>query len=126
MREREGELRERGIAIVLVSFAPPPLASRWQSETGFDWPILLDPERRLYRSFGLAAPILTAWHPKMFLYYLRLLLRGRRLMPVRQNPYQLGGDFLLDAQGVFLLAHRSRDPLDRPRLEEIFAASSLS
>jgi hypothetical protein len=113
LREHEAELQARGIAIVLISFANPKLARRWQEVTGFTYPLFLDPERKAYSAFGLGASVLAAWHPKMFLYYFRLLAQGRRLMPVRENPYQLGGDFLIDSQGVVLLAHPSVEPSDR-------------
>ncbi|WP_395095221.1 AhpC/TSA family protein [Armatimonas sp.] len=82
---------------------------------------LLDPKRPAYTAFGLGSSVLAAWHPKMFLYYFRLLAKGRKLMPVRGNPYQLGGDFLIDQQGIVLFAHPSDDPADRPSISEILS-----
>ncbi len=106
---------------MLVSFASPELAAHWQEATHFPFPLLLDPERRAYAAFGLGSSVLAAWHPKMFLYYFRLLAKGRKLMPVKGDPYQLGGDFLIDQQGMILLAHPSDDPADRPLVSEILS-----
>ena len=77
--------------------ANPELARHWQE--AFPFPLFLDQERRAYAAFGLGSSVLTAWHLKMFLYYFRLLAKGRKLMPVKGDPYQLGGNFLLGAQG---------------------------
>lgn len=111
--------------MVLISFASPELARHWQEATQFPFPLFLDPERRAYKAFGLGTSVLAAWHPRMFLYYFRLLAKGRKLMPVRGNPYQLGGDFLLDAHGEIRLAYPSADPADRPPLSELLAAVPL-
>ena len=81
--------------MVLISFASPELARHWQEATPFPFPLFL------------------------------LLAKGRKLMSVRGNPYQLGGDFLLDAHGEIRLAYPSADPADRPPLSEILAAVPL-
>lgn len=105
--------------MVLISFAKPELAQTWRTATAFPFPLLLDPERRAYAAFGLRSSVVAAWHPKMFLYYFRLLARGRKLMPVRDDPYQLGGDFLLDRTGQILLGKASEEPTDRPTLVQL-------
>ncbi len=97
----------------------------WQEATQFPFPMLLDPEHRAYAAFGLGSSVLAAWHPKMFLYYFRLLAKGRKLMPVKGDPYQLGGDFLIDQQGMVLFAHPSDDPTDRPSVSELLALGTI-
>jgi AhpC/TSA antioxidant enzyme len=122
LRDHQEELQARGVEVVLISFATPELARHWQEATLFPFPMFLDPERRAYAAFGLGSSVLAAWHPRMFWYYFRLLAKGRRLMPVKGDPYQLGGDFLLDAQGSVQLAYPSADPADRPPFSQILAA----
>jgi AhpC/TSA antioxidant enzyme len=119
LRDKKAEFAKQGIAIVLVSFAEVELAQHWQEATGSPFLMLLDPERRAYTAFGLGSSVWAAWHPKMFLYYFRLLARGRKLMPVKGDPYQLGGDFLIDQQGRVRFAHPSGDPADRPSVSEL-------
>ncbi|MBB6054030.1 hypothetical protein HNQ39_005877 [Armatimonas rosea] len=117
-------MKARGIEVVLVSFATPELARYWQEATQFPFSMFLDPERRAYSAFGLGSSVLAAWHPKMFWYYFRLLAKGRKLMPIKGDPYQLGGDFLLDTKGSVRLAYPCAEPADRPPLSEILAAVS--
>lgn len=124
MRDHQAELQAHGIAVVLISFATPELARHWQEATQAPFPLYLDPERHAYAAFGLGSSVWAAWHPKMFLYYFKLLAKGRRLMPVKGDPYQLGGDFLVDARGGVQLAYPSADPADRPPLSEILAQAS--
>ena len=54
-------------------------------------------------------------------HYLKLILRGEKLLPVQGDPHQLGGDFVVDAAGIIRLAHRSKDPVDRPPVEKLLA-----
>ena len=119
MRDQKAAFDAQKIGIVLVSFAAPELAAHWQDATQFPFPLLLDPERRAYKAFGLGSSVLAAWHPKMFLYYFRLLAKGRKLMPVKGDPYQLGGDFLVNQRGQILFAHPSAEPSDRPSVLEL-------
>jgi len=84
--------------------------------------MLLDPDRTVYRAYGLERSKTKVWHPAVFLTYFRLLLKGRKLRPVQGDPYQLGGDFLIDRQNVVRLARPSDNPADRPTIEEILRA----
>jgi hypothetical protein len=56
------------------------------------------------------------WH------YLKLRLRGQKLLPVQGDPHQLGGDFIVDAAGIIRLSHPSKDPVDRPPVEDLLAS----
>ena len=40
----------------------------------------------------------------------------RKWRGIQGDSTQLGGDFLIDAQGVLRLAYRSQDPTDRPSI----------
>ncbi|MBI3763265.1 MAG: hypothetical protein HY260_15575, partial [Chloroflexi bacterium] len=46
--------------------------------------------------------------------YARLLLAGRRWRGIQGDSGQLGGDVIVDGNGIVRLAHRSHDPTDRP------------
>ena len=54
-------------------------------------------------------------------HYLKLILRGRKLLPVQGDPHQMGGDFIIDAAGFIRLAHASKDPVDRPPVEKLLS-----
>ena len=126
MRDHREQLEALGVCVVLVSFGQEWQVKRWQEETSTPFPLLLDPDRSVYRTFGMERSVAKAWHPKMFLYYLRLLLKGRKLRPIQGDPNQLGGDFLVDNQGIICYAYASEDPADRPTVTELLkVAKSL-
>lgn len=122
MRDHHKEIEALGATVLFLSFGQAWQAKRWLQETSVSYPLLLDPERRIYKAYGLKRSITKAWHPRMFLYYFRLLWKGRKLRPVQGDPYQLGGDFVVDSQGIIRYAHPSDDPLDRPDIVTVLNA----
>ena len=79
-----------------------------------------DPERRAYAAFGLTrASTRQLLGRKTLLFYARAVLRGRMQRGVGSDPYQLGGDFVLDAGGRLRFAYRSREPADRPAARDL-------
>jgi hypothetical protein len=80
-----------------------------------------DPERHLYRYFGmLQAGFWDIWGPRTLLTYLRLLLKGRKLQASEADIHQRGGNVLLDPRGRVRFHHIGSGPADRPALERIF------
>jgi alkyl hydroperoxide reductase subunit AhpC len=122
VRDHHKEIEALGATVLFLSFGQIWQAKRWLEETGVPYPLLLDPDRRVYRAYGLKRSIAAAWHPRMFVYYFRLLRRGRKLRPIQGDPYQLGGDFVVDRKGILRFAHPSRDPLDRPDIVTVLNA----
>lgn len=118
------QLAERGVAVVVCSFAEPQKLKRYQEH--FQWPFALvaDPNRTVYRAMGLGSLSwrqLLAWRSLKL--YLRLICKGRKVRgPDGADVHQGGGDFLIDRDGVLLFAHRSEEPADRPTNEQLLAA----
>jgi hypothetical protein len=110
--------------VLIISFGTDPWARAWLRETGSPFPLLLDPERRVYRAYGLQRSVLRAWTPRVIWYYLRRVALGDRLHPLQGDPHQLGGNFIVDALGIVRLAHRSRDPVDRPAVDRLLQTLS--
>ncbi|OGL18404.1 MAG: hypothetical protein A3G97_05925 [Candidatus Rokubacteria bacterium RIFCSPLOWO2_12_FULL_69_21] len=122
LRQRRGEFDHLQAQILVISFGTDSWARAWLQETGAPFPLLLDPERRVYRAYGLGRSVLRVWSPKVVWHYLRLVLAGRRLKPIQGDPHQLGGDFIVDPEGTVRLVHPSRDPTDRPSVEALLKA----
>jgi len=108
--------------VLVISFGAERWALAWLRETGTPFPLLLDPDRRVYRAYGLERSALRTWTPRVVWYYVRHLAAGRRLRPVQGDPSQLGGDFIVAADGIVRFAHRSRDPVDRPPVARLLEA----
>lgn len=74
-------------------------------------------------SFLWAGAILHArMEPQVMWHYTRRVLAGQKLQSIQGDPHQLGGNFVIDAAGVLRLAHRSKDPVDRPPVKTLLAA----
>lgn len=83
--------------------------------------LLIDEPRLAYRAFGLERSWWRSWQPKTVWRYVQLLLSGRRWRGIQGDSAQLGGDFVIDRQGVVRLAYRSDDPTDRPSVDLLLA-----
>jgi peroxiredoxin len=114
------ELAELDTQVVTISFESSHWTKVWLEETQSPFPFLLDPEREAYRAYGLQASALRAWSPRTLWYYLKAAWQGREWLGKRGDTDQLGGDFIVDRQGIVRLAQPSRDPLDRPSVNQIF------
>jgi alkyl hydroperoxide reductase subunit AhpC len=105
--------------VVTVSFGTPYWSQVWLQETGSPFPFLVDAERAAYHAYGLESSVFRSWSPANLWYYTKAVLQKREMFGKRGDPHQLGGDFIVDAQGRIRLAHPSHDPIDRPSLETI-------
>jgi peroxiredoxin len=106
----------------IVSFGTLPEAQAWLEETCTPFRLLLDPDRETYRAFGLQRSLLRSWNIKTVWRYAQLLTAGRRWRGIQGDSAQLGGDFIVDRFGVVRPAYPSRDPTDRPAVDDLLAA----
>lgn len=82
-----------------------------------------DPEREIYKLFGLGrAKPWKIFHPKTVIKFVALLLKGAKIQKSKEDEFQMGGDFLIDASGHLRYIFRSETPDDRPTLEELLSA----
>ncbi|MGH2751844.1 MAG: AhpC/TSA family protein [Actinomycetota bacterium] len=125
MAEQEHRLKQADAAIIVVSFEAKDRVRAFQDRLRLPFVIALDPQRVGYRNFGLGrAGFLRSYtHPDVVLFYAGALLHGRVPSLHRgQDRRQLGGDFVLDGQGVVVLAHPESGPEDRVAIGEILEA----
>ncbi len=108
------------MAVLVVTFQSGFLERAYVDETGLHWPLLIDESRDLYRAYGMERG--RAWNvfgPRSLWVYLKLIFRGRRPRAASADPWQLGGDVLVDPQGTVRLHHIGSGPADRPEVETI-------
>ena len=79
----------------------------------------MDQTLAAYRAFGLESSAVRSWGVQNMLYYARAKLQGRQMFGHRGDTHQLGGDFVVDENGRVQLAHPSRNPIDRPTIEQL-------
>ena len=116
------ELAALNTKVVVVSFGSSPMGRIWLEETGAPFTLWLDPERAAYRAYGLEHSLLRSWGPGVWLRYAQLLIAGRRWRGIQGDSGQLGGDFVVDRNGIIRLAYRSHDPTDRPPVSQLLNA----
>jgi hypothetical protein len=114
LRLYNSELEVRDTRAALISFGTTDLARKWIAETKASFQFLLDPERKAYQAFGLDHSLSRSWSPKVWIEYARLMARGRKWRGIQGDSGQMGGDFIVDRDGILRMAYRSNDPTDRP------------
>ena len=120
LRQHENELEELDVRVAVVTFQGGFLVNAYVRETELRWPILLDESLELYRSYGMErGRWQDIWGPATWWTYLKLLLRGRRLQTSDADVNQLGGDVLIDPDGVVRLHHVGKGPADRPAVDSL-------
>ena len=85
--------------------------------------LVADPDRRLYRAFGIGRGTWwRVWGPGTIGAYLRLMRRGRRFHRPQNDARQLGGDLVVAPSGRVAAAWFPAAPDDRPPVDEVVAA----
>jgi peroxiredoxin len=109
------------VEVLIISFGTMPAAERWLEETCNPFRLLLDPERTVYDAYGLERSLARSWNLRTIWRYVQLLTSGRQWRGIQGDSAQLGGDFIVDADGIVQLAYRSHDPTDRPDVDELLS-----
>ena len=123
--KRYSDIKQLGGEVLVVSFGQSATLEAYLASTTFSFPVVSDPPLQAYRAFGLGR---TTWQQILSLgviwRYLKLTMRGEwpRRPSREEDLMQLGGDFVIDAEGRLVFAHRSSEPTDRPAVGKLVAA----
>jgi hypothetical protein len=118
------QLDEVDAAVVFVTFDDPePVRRGLLAGLEVPYPVLVDRERVAYRAWGLRrSSVAGIWlDPRVWARYVSLVGRGERLRRPGSDTLQLGGDFVLDGDGVVVYARPQRRD-DRPAVGELLGA----
>jgi len=111
--------------VAVVTFAPVEQLAAHREHLDLPWPLLADPQRAVYRQFGLErGSFAEVWGLDTLRLYYELLRQGRKLRRPAQDTRQLGGDFVIDRDRRLVAAFRPRSPDSRPSVDELLAAVS--
>jgi hypothetical protein len=122
---RYEEIKQLGGEVLVVSFGPPHIISRYLEAKPQPFSVVSDPTMAAYKAFALPRTgIGSFFQPRVIWHYVKLLLRG--WLPKKPHEgddvLQLGGDFVLDAQQRIVFSYPSKDAADRPTPEQLLAA----
>ena len=122
MRQQYSEIQAKGADVVAISFEPKERLFQLTRQAQLPFPILSDPERVAYAAYGLAeGHWLKIFSPKTIWTYVKHSARGRRYHHAASDWKQLGGDFVLQEDGIIIFEYRGQAPHDRPSVASLIA-----
>jgi hypothetical protein len=113
------------VEIVVVHFDETDRLGEYRSFHHLPDEILLvaDPERELYRAFGIGrGSFRRVWGPRTLAAYLRLLGKGHRYRRHRGDSLQLGGDVVVRSDGSVAWTFFPDEPDARPTGDQLATA----
>ncbi len=120
VRHRQKDFEEARTALVVLSPEPAEQIAPVARQEGWTGPVLGDPERHVYRGYGLGR---LPWHRVFTLrtlaMYAGFALRGRFPQHRGRDPMQQGGDFIVDGEGIVRFAYAGRSSDDRPAVDDL-------
>lgn len=112
---------------MVVTFESVEGSKNWIRETSCNFPVFIDPDRKLYSLFGLSRSIYKSFNTKVLRYYSESIVKDGEVpaaVPGSLNDFlQMGGDFTLSASAKVVFSYPSQDASDRPHLNDILKAA---
>lgn len=117
--QRHNEIRAAGIHEIIVFHSPTEELLGYQAELPF--PVVADPNKRLYQEFGVEAAPRALLDPRVWLPGLRAAIRGRRLVPAKPHGGVLGlpADFLISPDNTVLARKYGNHAYDQWTVDEL-------
>jgi peroxiredoxin len=115
LRREKQRFDDAGAGIVLVGMGTPRASAEFAVRFGVPFPIVADPERKLYRLFDLRRMNpLGFLSPALALKGVSALAGGHGLGAPQGDVRQLPGVFIIDTLGRIVFGHYAADPSDHP------------
>lgn len=125
MRQKNSDIEAMGATVLAVSFEPRDRLFQLSRLLQLPFPLMSGQEMDVYRAYGLQrADLRHIFSLKTILTYVKLLAKGRMYQFRRSDMRQLGGDFVVDPEGVIRYQYRGTAPNDRPSVAELIRAVS--
>jgi hypothetical protein len=105
---------------LIISFGTLPALQQWMKETCDSIEVLLDRDRIVYAAYGLERSFTRSRNLKTRWFYFKARLSGKKTHDSHgDDTSQLGGDFIVDKNGILRLVYPSHDPTDRPPVDHL-------
>lgn len=109
---------ELDVRVKIITFDDDFLAKAYVEDAKIPWPLLMDAKMEVYSRYGLKrANWWTLYNPVSIAGYLWLMIRGTRPGTPGKDWNQLGGDVLIDPEGIVRAHYTSSNPHDRPNID---------
>ena len=123
MRRNKKNIEKAGAQVVLVGMGPPTESAEFAAKFKVPFPILADPEKKLYRKFKLKQmSTLGLFSPSLALKGLAAIVGGHGIGMPQGDVRQLAGVFIINTAGQIVFSHFSSNPADHPDTETLINA----
>jgi hypothetical protein len=110
-------------SIAVVTFAAARDLGAYRRNLDLPFPVLADPNREVYRAFGVGRGSLRrVFGVGTMRLYRRLMAEGYQARAPVQDMLQLGGDFVIAPDGTLAAGFWPQSPDDRPTVEQLIDA----
>ena len=120
MRRAKKRFDQAGVKVVIVGLGTPEQSEEFKRKFLVPFTILSDPEKNLYRAFGLKqmSP-LGFLSPSLFAKSISTMVKGHAMGIPEGDVGQLPGVFIINTHGRIEFSHYAEDPADHPDPETI-------
>lgn len=126
MHRAKTQFEDSNFQVVLVGLGTPDRTEAFKKQFSLTFPIICDPEKKLYQTFGLGrVSVASMASPTLLLKGLKALSRGHTPGMPRDDIMQMPGVFLIDTSGNIRYAHYSKDPSDNPSIATLLALKDI-
>ncbi|CAB1078535.1 hypothetical protein D1AOALGA4SA_6273 [Olavius algarvensis Delta 1 endosymbiont] len=123
MRRNKNSFDKAGARVVLVGMGTPSESTKFAEKFRVSFPIVTDPQRKLYRRFELKQmSTLGFFSPSLALKGVSAIAGGHSLGMPQGDVRQLPGVFIINTAGEIVYSHFSSNPADHPDAKTIIAA----
>jgi peroxiredoxin len=122
LRDNESAFHESGARIVVVGNGQPEAAARFRELFELRFPVLVDPQRRIYDRLGFQRNLGGSANPVVLFAALRAWIRGARQSRTEGDPWQLGGVLIVRPGGEVIYRQASRFAGDHPKIDSLLRA----
>jgi peroxiredoxin len=120
------QFEDIGFQVVLVGLGTPHQTEAFKKKYSLSFPIICDPEKKLYQTYGLGkGSIVRMASPALLLKGLKTLSQGHTPGAPQGDIKQMPGVFLIDTSGNIRYAHYSKDPSDNPSIDTLLALKDI-
>ncbi|MFZ0013913.1 MAG: peroxiredoxin-like family protein [Acidimicrobiia bacterium] len=119
---RNDEIEAKGAKLIAIGNGQAQWAADFIATEGVDFPVYVDPAKRVYELFGMQRGRRMVINRKSLAHGARATSRGFRQTGVRGDPFQNGGVVVLDEHGETRYVHVESVAGDLADLDQVLTA----
>lgn len=110
--ERYNALKRAGLEVVVVFESAVPAFYRPGKISGFTFPVISDPKKKLYKLYGTRRRLFGVLRPEVAATLVRAVIKGFKQGKIEGSFDQLPSHFLIDEHGVIQRVHHGSTAVD--------------